>query len=308
MNETELQQVLARYNFYHIIKLTDTISTPGFPAFVPAQNLCMKYLKSLDVKGKRVLDIGCRDGLFSFAAESMGAAEVVGIDNDLSKAATEFLIPFFNSKVRMHQMNLYDLKPESFGQFDVVIFPGVLYHLRYPFWGLRAIRDILKIGGHLLIETAIWVGERNNSMLFCPIGEDNPYAPDGTSCTFFNEKGLVDTLTSLGFQTVHTELLSGTSLMQEKERQSQIAASATLSKLWLRRVLHPRAALRSYVKRFITCLSTRFNDADRPPNKQVHWCVVDRCVVHSIFSAFDKGTFTARYWEATHDFHTSHGG
>lgn len=293
MNDTELQQVLARYAFYHIIKLTDTIATPGNPVYVPAQNLCMKYLKSLDVKGKRVLDIGCRDGLFSFAAESMGAAEVVGIDNDVSKAATEFLIPFFNSKVRMHQMNLYDLKPESFGQFDVVIFPGVLYHLRYPFWGLRAIRDILKIGGHLLIETAIWVGERNNSMLFCPIGDDNPYAPDDTSCTFFNEKGLVDTLTSLGFQTVHTELLSGTSLMQEKERQSKIAASA---------------ALRSYLKRFIRCMSTGFNDADRPPNKQVHWCVVDRCVVHSTFSAFDKSTFTARYWEATHAFHTSHGG
>ena len=308
MTDAELQQVLARYAFYHIIKLTDTISTPGNPVYVRAQNLCMERLKSLDVKGKRVLDIGCRDGLFSFAAESMGAAEVVGIDNDLSKAATEFLIPFFNSKVRMHQMNLYDLKPESFGQFDVVIFPGVLYHLRYPFWGLRAIRDVLKIGGHLLIETAIWVGERNNSMLFCPIGEDSPYAPDGTSCTFFNEKGLVDTLTSLGFQTVHTELLSGTSLMQEKERQSKIAASAALRKLWLRRALHPSAALRRYMKRFITCMSTRFNDADRPPNKQAHWCVVDRCVVHSTFSAFDKGTFTARYWEATHDFHTSHGG
>lgn len=294
MNETELRQALGRYNFYHIIQLTDTISTPGrYPDYVPAQNLCMKYLKSLDVKGKRVLDIGCRDGLFSFAAESMGATEVVGIDNDLSEAATEFLIPFFNSKVRMYQMNLYDLKPESFGLFDVVIFPGVLYHLRYPFWGLRAIRDVLKSGGHLLIETAIWVGERNNAMLFCPIGEDNPYAPDGTSCTFFNEKGLVDTLTSLGFQTIHTELLG------------KLSESATLRRPWLRRALHPSAALRNYMKRFITCMSTRFNDADRPPNKQVHWCVVDRCVLHSTFSAFDKGTFTARYWEATHDFHTS---
>jgi|SRR6185503_20156236 SAM-dependent methyltransferase len=296
MTDAELQQVLARYAFYHIIKLTDTISTPGNPVYVRAQNLCMERLKSLDVKGKRVLDIGCRDGLFSFAAESMGAAEVVGIDNDLSKAATEFLIPFFNSKVRMHQMNLYDLKPESFGQFDVVIFPGVLYHLRYPFWGLRAIRDVLKIGGHLLIETAIWVGEHNNSMLFCPIGDDNPYAPDETSCTFFNEKGLVDTLTSLGFQTVHTELLS------------KVATSATPRKHWLRRALHTSAALRSYMKRLITCMSPRFKHADRPANKQVHWCVVDRCVVHSTFSAFDKSTFTAQYWEATHAFHTSHGG
>lgn len=296
MNETELKQVLTRYPFYHIIKLTDTISTPGNPQFVPAQNLCVKYLKSLDLKGKRVLDIGCRDGLFSFAAESMEAAEVVGIDNDLSRAATEFLIPFFNSRVRMHQMNLYDLKPESFGLFDVIIFPGVLYHLRYPFWGLRAIRDVLKAGGHLLIETAIWLGERNNAMLFCPVGDDNPYAPDETSCTFFNEKGLVDTLTSLGFQTVHTELLT------------KMAAKPTRPTLWLQRARHPGTALRRYMKRFTTCMGTRSNDAERPANKQAHWCVVDRCVVHSTFSAFDRDTFTVRYWEATHDFHTFHGG
>jgi 2-polyprenyl-3-methyl-5-hydroxy-6-metoxy-1,4-benzoquinol methylase len=274
MNESELRQALGRYAFYHIIQLTDTISTPGYPAYVPAQNLCMKHLKSLNVRGKRVLDIGCRDGLFSFAAESMGATEVVGIDNDLSKGATELLIPFFNSKVRMHQMNLYDLKPESFGLFDVVIFPGVLYHLRYPFWGLRAIREVMKTDGHLLIETPIWEGERNNAMLFCPIEGDSPY--EGTSCTFFNEKGLVDTLKSLGFQAVHMELLHETT------------ASATL---------------RSCMKQFITCMRTCFKAADRPPIKQV-----TRCVVHSTFSAFDKDTFTARYWETTHDFHTSHGG
>jgi SAM-dependent methyltransferase len=274
MNETELRQALGRYAFYHIIELTDTISTPGNPAYVPVQDLCMKHLKSLDVQGKRVLDIGCRDGLFSFAAESMGATEVVGIDNDVSKGATELLIPFFNSKVRMHQMNLYDLKPESFGFFDVVIFAGVLYHLRYPFWGLRAIREVLKIGGHLLIETAIWEGERNNAMLFCPIEGDSPH--EGTSCTFFNEKGLVDTLKSLGLQTVHMELLWN------------IAASAT-----------PR----SYMKQFITRMRTCFKAADRPPIK-----LVNRCVVHSTFSGFDKDTFTGRYWETTHDFHTSHGG
>jgi tRNA (mo5U34)-methyltransferase len=43
------------------------------------------------VRGKRVIDIGCRDGMFSFEAERMGAAEVTGIDNDLSTAAVEFL-------------------------------------------------------------------------------------------------------------------------------------------------------------------------------------------------------------------------
>jgi SAM-dependent methyltransferase len=205
MNENEIRQAMSRYVFYHIIQLTDDIATPGKPSHVPAQNLCMSHLKSLDLKGKRVLDIGCRDGLFSFAAESMGAGEVIGIDNDLSKAATEFLIPFFESRISMVETNLYDLDPASFGRFDVIIFPGVLYHLRYPFWGLRIVRDILKAGGHLLIETAIWEGKPDNAMLFCPTEEESPYEP--TSCTFFNEKGLVDSLTSMGFETVAIEHL-----------------------------------------------------------------------------------------------------
>jgi tRNA (mo5U34)-methyltransferase len=274
MNETELRQALGRYSFYHVIQLTDTTSTAGNPTYVPAQNLCMKHLKSIDVKGKRVLDIGCRDGLFSFAAESMGATEVVGIDNDLSKGATELLIPYLKSSVRMYRVNLYDLTPETFGLFDVIIFPGVLYHLRYPFWGRRAIRDVLKIDGHLLIETAIWEGDRNNAMLFCPIASDSPY--EETSCTFFNAKGLLDTLTSLGFQTVQMERLDNTT------------GSVTLS---------------SYVKQFITCISTCFTAEDRPPIDRV-----TRSVVHSTYSGFDKNMFTARYWETTHDFHTTHGG
>jgi SAM-dependent methyltransferase len=222
MNEIELRQAMSRYKFYHVIRLTDNITTPGNTAYIPAQNLCMKYLKSLDLKGKRVLDIGCRDGLFSFAAESLGAAEVIGIDNDVSKPATEFLIPFFNSKIKMEQMNLYDLKPENFGLFDVIIFPGVLYHLRYPFWGVKVIRDVLSIGGHLLIETAIWERERNNATLFCPIGGESPYEP--TSCTFFNEKGLVDTLKSMGFKTVSIDYLRREGLRGLKDRIKRFKA------------------------------------------------------------------------------------
>src|SRR5262249_9128187 len=118
ITDAEIREAMAAYRFYHIIPLTKTLSTPGNPTYVPGQELFMKHLKTLDLKGKRVLDVGCRDGLFSFAAESMGAAEVVGIDNDLSKAATDFLIPFFKSKVRMLQENLYELKAQELGLFD----------------------------------------------------------------------------------------------------------------------------------------------------------------------------------------------
>src|SRR5262249_36199841 len=149
---------------YHIIKLAENVHTPGWsePQVLQAQEAALRALRSLDLRGKRVLDIGCRDGLFSFEAERLGASEVIGIDNDLSRGAIELLIPHFNSKVRMQELNLYDLTPATFGLFDVVICPGVLYHLRYPFWGLKLVRDVISENGYLVLETAILVDENEH--------------------------------------------------------------------------------------------------------------------------------------------------
>lgn len=274
MRDEELQQRISQYEWYHIIKLTDTISTPGNPAYVSTQDQFMKHLESLDLRGRRVLDIGCRDGLFSFAAERLGAAEVVAIDNDLSKGAVEVLIPFYGSKIKMHEMNLYDLGPSSFGLFDVVLLPGVLYHLRYPFWGLRAIRSVLRVDGQLLIETPLWEAERHNAILFCPVSSDSPY--EESSCTFFNLKGIVDTLSSMGFRTVAVEPLMKRSCRTE----------------FRSRILEP-------LRRALSALRSE----DRKPIRNVN-----RYVVHSIFSGVDSKAFLTQYWDATHDYHTAGGG
>jgi hypothetical protein len=66
----------------------------------------------------------------------------------------------------------------------------------------------MNVGGHLLIETAIWHGEPDKTMLLCPTGNQAPYPDDPTSCTFFNEKGLRDTMESLGFETVSIEYVA----------------------------------------------------------------------------------------------------
>jgi SAM-dependent methyltransferase len=284
MTDAEIRKAMSPYKFYHIIALTETLSTPGNPAYVPSQQLFMKHLKTLDFKGKRVLDVGCRDGLFSFAAESMGAAEVIGIDNDLSKPATEFLIPFFKSKVRMLHQNLYDLKAQELGFFDVILFPGVLYHLRYPFWGLKVLRDMMKCDGELLIETAVWRGDPNNAMLFCPIENDSPY--ESSSCTFFNEKGLVDTLKSLNFDTVEVEFLSPGSLRDRIARSRM--SRAQLTRIQLDRI-------RAQLTRILLA------GGNSPKIKITN---VTRAVFHSRFSGREKD----RYWEGTHQYHSEHGG
>src|SRR5207248_2277403 len=158
------------YAFYHTIQLTENIRTNGWEVIRPTTDMTLRLLRTLDVKGKRVLDIGCRDGLFCFEAERMGAGEIIGIDNDPSIPAREFLIPCLNSKVRMYELNLFDLRPETFGRFDVVIFPGVLYHLRYPFWALKLVRDVMAEGGTLVLETAVYADDNRLPLLLCPVG------------------------------------------------------------------------------------------------------------------------------------------
>jgi SAM-dependent methyltransferase len=203
MTEKEMREKMADYVFYHTIRLTDNLTTAGWkPAQMLQQFIC-RCIRSVDVRGKRVLDIGCRDGLMSFEAERAGAAEVIAIDSDMSKAAVEFVAPALKSKVRFQQMNLLDLRPDTFGLFDIVIFPGVLYHLRYPFWALRLVRDLLKPGSLLILETAIRIDDNQHALLYCPIGAESDYEP--TSCTFFNRKGMLDTLHSLGLETAKTD-------------------------------------------------------------------------------------------------------
>jgi len=195
--ELDINNQISKYEFYHSIQLTESISTNGVEFVYDLTRMVLDSMKNIDFEDKRVIDIGCRDGLFSFEAEKLGASEVIGIDNNISKGAVEFLIPFFKSNVKMYEENLFNLTPELYGLFDIVMFPGTLYHLRYPFWALKTVRNILKPEGVILLETAISYDQSKHAMLYCPVKEESPYDP--TSVSFFNEKGIIDTLNSLGF-------------------------------------------------------------------------------------------------------------
>ena len=202
-NNLDLIKKLKKYNFYHSIKLNDEITTNGIQRLERVVHNILKELRKINFKNKRVLDVGARDCIYSFEAEKLGAKEIVAIDNDVSLPAKKFLIPFFNSKVKLYEKNLFQLTQKEFGKFDIIIFPGVLYHLRCPFDALKILTSLLKDNGQILIETATY---NNNGlpMLYCPTF-DSPY--DGTSCTFFNEKGLQETLMSFGVNPIRTTTL-----------------------------------------------------------------------------------------------------
>ena len=131
---------------------------------------------------------------------------MLGIDTCLSLGAVELAIPHFQSKVRMIEMSLYELSVAEHGMFDIILFCGVLYHLRYPFTALRTLVDLVPEGGHMIIETVIFADDDRHALLFCPTGEESPC--DLSSVSFYNRKGMTDTLKTFGFRVEATEYQS----------------------------------------------------------------------------------------------------
>lgn len=148
--EQARRQVASVEHWYHQIEVAPGVVTPGV-------NESQLILSSLDLPenlaGKRVLDIGTRDGFFAFECERRGA-EVTAIDY-LPPEQTGFPVAreLLGSEVEFIQENVYELSPERYGRFDLVLFLGVLYHLRDPMLALDRISDVA--AGRLILETQV---------------------------------------------------------------------------------------------------------------------------------------------------------
>lgn len=111
-------------------------------------------------EGKDVLDVGPWDGINSFAAEELGAKSVTALDGWIwkdkgfgSKAGFDIAKKVKNSNVKSVIMPIEDATPEEIGQFDVILFMGVLYHLEDPISIFVRLNALLRPGGILLLET-----------------------------------------------------------------------------------------------------------------------------------------------------------
>ena len=109
-----------------------------------------KFITALptDLRGKTVLDIGCNAGFYSIEMKRRGADRVVGIDSDeVYLAQARYAAEVLGAEIEFRNMSVYDVA--SLGEkFDVVIFMGVLYHLRHPLLALdllyeNVVNDVL---------------------------------------------------------------------------------------------------------------------------------------------------------------------
>ena len=152
--DAELREAVRRYDWYHSIELRPGIITPGRAA---ERNVLPFLGIPDDLSGKTVLDIGCWDGFFSFECERRGAKRVVATDvwETLGRDAFDFARAELGSAVEPVQASVYDLPDVLAERFDLVLFLGVLYHLKHPLLALEKVAEVTAPGGLAIVETAV---------------------------------------------------------------------------------------------------------------------------------------------------------
>jgi tRNA (mo5U34)-methyltransferase len=176
------QEAVDKVGFwFHSVDVGDGVVSGGAKSAEFSANE-WKYLQIPDLHGRTVLDIGAWDGWYSFAAEEAGAERVVSLDHyswsvdfpkyweyvaerraNNERVEDAITLPHvwrpqdlpgkdgFETARRLRGSKVEDVVLDfshddlsPIGQFDVVLFGGVLYHLADPIGALRQLFSVTK--------------------------------------------------------------------------------------------------------------------------------------------------------------------
>jgi tRNA (mo5U34)-methyltransferase len=159
------ERVLALGDWFHNLNLAGVPTAPEhFLGDYPAVKW-RKFAQALpsDLTGASVLDVGCNAGFYSFELKRRGAARVLGIDPDARYLAQARLAAEVNGlDVEFRQLPVWQVGKLR-ERFDVVLFLGVLYHLRHPLLALDLLRE--HVVGDLLVFQSLQRGSDGSKAL-----------------------------------------------------------------------------------------------------------------------------------------------
>ncbi len=143
--ETELLQerIEALGPWFHNLRLNGIQTAPEhFLGDYPAIKFAaFRHAIPEDLTGKSVLDIGCNAGFYSLEMKRRGAARVLGIDSDVRYLAQARLAAqVLRFDIEFRQLSVWNIALLR-EKFDLVIFMGVLYHLRHPLLALDLVHE-----------------------------------------------------------------------------------------------------------------------------------------------------------------------
>jgi tRNA (mo5U34)-methyltransferase len=226
--------------WWHSIDLGDGVVTPGAksPALLEDE---LESLRIGDLRGKSVLDIGAYDGYYSFAAERLGADRVVALDRwvwcvdlpgwmkyrEAQIAAGEPVespekLPEFWRPEEMPGRRAFDVAHEALGSrvevvvgdllddafadlgsFDLVLYLGVLYHVRHPMLALERLAAVTR--GRAIIETQAEVFRGSGRRPLCRFTEGDEFNDDPSTFWTFNQAALEAMCREAGFGRVDAD-------------------------------------------------------------------------------------------------------
>jgi tRNA (mo5U34)-methyltransferase len=123
-----------------------------------------------DLRGRSVLDVGCNGGFYSIEMKRRGADRVVAIDSDERYLAqARFAAEVSGVQVEFRCLSVYDVGALR-ERFDVVLFMGVLYHLRHPLLALDLLHE------HVTREVLVFQSMLRGSDRILPLPRDYPFS------------------------------------------------------------------------------------------------------------------------------------
>lgn len=144
LNPEEIRARISQLGeWFHNLDLGGVQTAPGHFLGDYPRNKWSRFADAIpaDLSGWSVLDIGCNAGFYSIEMKRRGAARVVGIDFDETYLAqARFAAEICGAEIEFHQLSAYDVAKLG-EKFDLVLFLGVLYHLRHPLLALDLIHE-----------------------------------------------------------------------------------------------------------------------------------------------------------------------
>ncbi len=122
-----------------------------------------------DLTGRTVLDIGCNGGFYAMEMKRRGATRVLAVDFDEDYLAqARFAAEVEDLDIEFRRMSVYDVG--ALGErFDVVLFVGVLYHLRHPLLALDLIHE------HVARDLLVFQTLQRGGDTVRPLARDHPF-------------------------------------------------------------------------------------------------------------------------------------
>lgn len=171
-NGTIKKQIAALGPWFHNMELEGVQTAPDhFLGDYPA----VKWRKFARVvpsslKGKSVLDIGCNAGFYAIEMKRRGADRVLGIDfDDLYLEQARFASKIAGVDIELRKLSVYDV-PALQERFDLVLFLGVLYHLRHPLLALDLLSE------HVVGDIMIFQSMQRGSDAVKHLDENYPFS------------------------------------------------------------------------------------------------------------------------------------